>query len=88
MVWLKHFLSDKIPKENVHYTCIACITTDSVTRMEKKFYRQVYLEECKYKMKKTKVTKFIEAELESESGSELESGTELEAKLESDSDSE
>ena len=57
-------------------------------RMEKKFYPQVYLEECKYKMKKTKVTKFIEAELESESGSELESGTKLEAKLESDSDSE
>ena len=83
-----NFLGDEIPKENVHYTCIACITTDSVTRMEKKFYRQVYLEECKYKMKKTKVTKFIEAELESESGSELESGTELEAKLESDSDSE
>ena len=57
-------------------------------RMEKKFYPQVYLEECKYKMKKTKVTKFIEAELEWESGSELESGTKLEAKLESDSDSE
>ena len=88
MVWLKHFLSDKIPKENVHYTCITCITTDSVMRIEKKFYPHVYLEECKYKMKKTKVTKFIEAELESESGSELESGTELEAKLESDSDSE
>ena len=88
MVWLKHFLSDKIPKENVHYTCITCITIDSVMRMEKKFYPQVYLEECKYKMKKTKVTKFIEAELEWESGSELVSGTKLEAKLESDSDSE
>ena len=88
MVWLKHFLSDKIPKENVHYTCITCITTDSVMRIEKKFYPHVYLEECKYKMKKTKVTKFIEAELEWESGSELESGTKLEAKLESDSDSE
>ena len=88
MVWLKHFLSDKIPKKNVHYTCITCITIDSVMRMEKKFYPQVYLEECKYKMKKTKVTKFIEAELEWESGSELESGTKLEAKLESDSDSE
>ena len=27
---------DEIPKENVHYTCIACITIDSIMRMEKK----------------------------------------------------
>ena len=53
--------------------------------MEKKNYPQVYLEECKYRMKKTKMTKFIEAELESEP--ESESDTELEAKSESDSDS-
>ena len=56
-----------MPKENEHYTCIACITIDSVMRMEKKNYPQVYLEECKYRMKKTKMTKFLELELESES---------------------
>ena len=56
-----------MPKENEHYTCIACITIDSVLRMEKKNYPQVYLEECKYRMKKTKMTKFLELELESES---------------------
>ena len=83
-----NFLGDEIPKESMHYTCIACITIDSVMRMEKKNYPQVYLKECKYKMKKTKMTKFIEAELESESHPELESDTELEAKLESDSDTE
>ena len=44
-------------------------------KMEKKNYLQVYLEECKYRMKKQKMPKFIEAELESESESELESGT-------------
>ena len=54
-----NFLGDEVPKENEHYTCIACITIDSVMRMEKKNYRQVYLEECKYRMKKTKTTKFI-----------------------------
>ena len=43
--------------------------------MVKKNYPQVYLEECKYKTKKTKITKFKNAELESES--ELESETEL-----------
>ena len=54
-------------------------------RMETKNYLQVYLEECKYKMKKTKMKTFIEAELESdsESGSESESksDTGLMAKL-------
>ena len=65
---------------------MACITIDSVMRMEKKNYPQVYLEECKYRMKKTKMTKFIEAELESES--ELESDIELELKSELESDTE
>ena len=81
-----NFSGDGVPKENIHYICIACITIDSVMRMEKKNYRQVYLEECKYKMEKPKMSKFIEAELESDSGSELESDTELEAKLKPDSD--
>ena len=55
-------------------------------RMEKKNYLQVYLEECRYRRKKTKMTKFIEAELELESESELESVIELELKSESESD--
>ena len=83
-----NFSDDKIPKENMHYTSIACITIDSVMRMEKKNYPQVYLEECKYRMKKTKMTKFIEAELESESESESESDIELELKSELESDTE
>ena len=31
-----NFLGDEIPKERIHYTCIACITIDSVMRMQKK----------------------------------------------------
>ena len=72
-----NFLGNKIPKESMHYTCITCITIDSVMRMEKKNYPQVYLEECKYKMEKTKVTKFINTELESESDSESDIELEL-----------
>ena len=41
--------------------------------MEKKKYPQIYLEEFKYKIKKTEMTIFIKAELESEADSELES---------------
>ena len=81
MVWLKtNFLSDEVPKENKHYTCIGCITIVSVMRMEEKNYAQVSLEECKYKIKKTKMTNFIKAELGS--------GIELELKSELESDTE
>ena len=85
-----NFLSDEILKESVHYSCIACITIDSVMRMEKKNHPQVYLEECKYKIKKTKMSKFINTELEPESESEpeLESDTDLESKSKLVSDSE
>ena len=45
--------------------------------MEKKNYPQVYLEQCKYRTKKTKMTKFKETELKSESESESEIELEL-----------
>ena len=83
-----NFLGDEIPKENMHYTCIACITIDSVMKIEKKNYPQVYLEECKYKVKKIQMSRFMNAKLESDSESKSKSDTELESKLESDSDSE
>ena len=75
------FLGDEIPKENIHYTCIACITIDSIMKMDKKNYPQVYLEECEYKVKKIQMSRFIDTELESDSdsdsNSELKSDTEL-----------
>ena len=73
-----NFLDDEIPKESIHYTHITCIIIDFVISMEKNNYLQVYLGECKYKSRKIKMTKFINTELESESGSksELECSTE------------
>ena len=70
----------------MHYTCIACITVDSVMRMEKKNFPQVYLEECKYKIKKIQMSRFINTELESDSESDSESDAELMEKLKSDPD--
>ena len=81
-----NFLGNDVPKENMHYTCIACITIDSVMRMEKKNYPQVYLEECKYKIKKIQMSRFINTELDLDSDSDSESDAELMAKLKSDSD--
>ena len=43
------FLGDEIPKENMYYTCMACITIDSVMKMKKKNYTQVYLESANKK---------------------------------------
>ena len=89
-----NFLGNDTPKENLHYTCIACITIDSVKRMDKKNHPQVYLEECKYRRKKIQMSRFINTELKSDSDSELDSeaesksDTEFMAKLKSDSDSE
>ena len=58
----------------MYYTCIACITIDSVIKMNKKNYPQVYLEECKYKIKK--MPRFINIELETDSEQDLETNSE------------
>ena len=39
-----NFYGDKVPKEVLHHICIACIAIDSVMKIEKKNYPQVYLE--------------------------------------------
>ena len=72
------FLGNGIPKENMHYTCIACVTIDFVMRMDKKNHLQIYLEECKYRVMKIQMSRFIRAELESDSDSD--------SSLDSDSD--
>ena len=35
-----NFWGDDMPKENMHYTFTACITIDSVMRMDKKIFRK------------------------------------------------
>ena len=56
-------------------------------RMDKKNYQQVYLEECKYRVKKIQMSRFISTELESDSEAESKSDAELMTKLESVSNS-
>ena len=63
-------LGDEIPKENAHYTCTAYITIDLWEwnyKNGKKNYPQVYLEKCKYKVKKINTPEFINTKLESDS---------------------
>ena len=91
-----NLLGNDVPKENMHYTSIACINIDSVLRIDKKNHPQVYLEKCKYKVKKMQMSRLINTGLKSDSESsysDLESGkagarvdNEIMAKWESGSD--
>ena len=80
-----NFLGNDLPKENMYYTCIACITIDSVMKMNKKNYPQVYLEECKYRIKEIQISRFINTELESDSDSDSEANSEAESNSEAKS---
>ena len=58
---------DKIPKERIKYVCIACVSTNSVLKVDKKSYPQVYLEQSKYKIRKRELKNFIDYEIDSDS---------------------
>ena len=73
-----NFLGNNLLKENTYYTCIARIIVNSVMKMNKKNYPQAYFEECKYKVKKINIPRFINIELELESDSEPDIETDLE----------
>ena len=65
-----NFLNNGMPKENMHYSCIVCITIDSVINFNKKNHPQVCLEECKYRIRKKQMPKFIKNELKSNAESD------------------
>ena len=47
-----NFQDQKVPKENASYKCISLIMLDSAIRVNKKYYQQTLLEECKYVIRK------------------------------------
>ena len=82
-----NFQGKKVLNENVSYDCLSLITLDSVVRVNKKYYSQTLLKECRYKIRKNKREHFISADLEididSESYNEFESESEC-SSIESD----
>ena len=70
------FLGKGLSKENTYYTRIACLVIDSIINMNKKNYPQVYLDECKYKIRKIYSPRFINTELETDSESDVETDLE------------
>ena len=62
------FSGNEIPKERNQYNCVAGICIDFVLKVDKKNYPQVYLEQCKYKIKRRKPVDLIDAEVDLSSG--------------------
>ena len=54
----------EMPKQNASYDCLSLITLDSVIRVNKKYYPQTLLEECKYITRKNKRYNVINDDLE------------------------
>ena len=75
-----NFQGKKVPKENASYKCLSLIMLDSVIRVNKKYYPQTLLEECKYAVRKNKIENLINDDLDlsssDESDNESDNGTE------------
>ena len=65
-----NFQGKQIPKENASYKCLSLIMLNSVIRVNKKYYPQTVLEECKYEIKKNKMVNLINDDLDISSSNE------------------
>ena len=65
-----NFEGKKVLKENASYKCISLIMLDSVIRVNKKYYPQTLLEECKYVIRKNKMENLINNDLDLSSSDE------------------
>ena len=54
----------KIPKEQTICKYLSLIMLNSIIRVNKKYYPQTLLEECKYRIKRTKMENLINDDLE------------------------
>ena len=57
------FQGKKVPKESASYKGISLIMLDSVIRVNKKYYPQTLLKECKYVIRKNKMGNLINNDL-------------------------
>ena len=74
---ITNFHNKKLPKEKTTCNCLSIIMLDSVIKANKKYYRQMFLEECKYVQEKIKNENYIDDDFEkSESDSDSNEETE------------
>ena len=58
------FQGKSVPKENASYKCLSLVMLDSVIRVNKKYYPQKLLEECKYAVRENKMENLINDDLD------------------------
>ena len=62
-----NFHNKKMPKEKSQCKRLLIIVLDSVIKANKKYYPQVFLEECKYVQEQIKIENYIDDDLKSDS---------------------
>ena len=60
---ITNFHNKKMPREKAPCKCLLIIMIDSVIRVNKKYYPQTLLEECKYIQEKIKIVNYIDEDL-------------------------
>ena len=65
-----NFQGKKVLKENASYKCLSLIMLDSFIRVNKKYYPQTLLEQCKYVIRKNKMENLINDDLDLSSSDE------------------
>ena len=61
---ITNFHIKKMLKEKAPCNCFSIIMLDSVIKVNKKYYHQTFLEECKYVQQKVKIENHIDQDLE------------------------
>ena len=69
---ITNFHNTEIPKEKSSCKCLSTIMTDSVIKVNKKYYPQILLEECKHVQEEMKTENYIDEELDNDSNDETE----------------
>ena len=82
-----NFQGKETPKGDSSYKCLSLIMLDSVIKVGKKYYPQVFLEEFKYVKRKNKIFNYINDDLEITSSDDDDDELYSESDSESDSDS-
>ena len=81
-----NFQSKNVSKENASYKCLSLIMLDYVIKVNKKYYQQTLLEECKYVIRKNKMENFINDDLDLSSSDESDNESDNECDNETDNE--
>ena len=65
-----NFQGKEVPKVGTSYKCLSLSMPDFAVKVGKKYYPQVFLEECKYVKRKNKMFNYINDDMEITSSDE------------------